>query len=101
MPTHELDTGQFAPWNHLSSEFFMHIGDVLAELEAAYKEADTLRGTELERGGVLANEFSFYSREMRLTSDAADLYMANRKIRALEDHILWDLFEHRRKFFTE
>jgi hypothetical protein len=101
MPTNKLDTDSYAPWNHLSSKFFMHIGNLLAELELAYKEANIWRSTEHERGGILANQLSFYSREMRLASETADPYVANRKIRALEDHILWDLFEHRRKFLTE
>lgn len=75
MPTHKLDTGQFAPWNHLSSEIFMHIGNLLAELELAYKESDVWRGTEHERGGILANPISFLNRDIRLTSDSKDPYV--------------------------
>lgn len=101
MPAHKLDTDPYAPWNHLSSKFFMHIGNLLAELEAAYKEADILRGTELEAGGILVNPLFFINRDIRLTPDCKDPYVQNMKIRRMEDLILWELFEHRRKFLTE
>jgi hypothetical protein len=101
MPTHKLDTGQFAPWSHLHTEFFMHIGNLLAELEAAYKEADVWRGTEHEREGILVDRFSFITRDLRLTPDSGNPYVPNRKILQLEDKILWDLFEYKRKFRTE
>lgn len=101
MPAHKFDTDPYAPWNHLSSKFFMHIGNLLAELEAAYKEADILRGTELEAGGILVNPLFFINRDIRLTPDCKDPYVQNMKIRRMEDLILWELFEHRRKFLTE
>ena len=79
----------------------MHIGDLLVELEAAYKEADVWRGTEHEREGILADPFAFINRDLRLTSDSGDPYVPNRKIRRLEDKLLWELFEYKRKFMTE
>jgi len=79
----------------------MHIGDLLAELEAAYKEADVWRGTEHEREGILVDQFSFITRDLRLTSDSGNPSVPNRKIRVLEDKILWELFEYKRRFITE